>query len=186
MPRLILFALVAVAPSAALADTKIDFNRDVRPILADNCFACHGPDDKARKAELKLHNREGALAVIDLNKPAESELLNRITTTDKADRMPPAKTGKTLTLLNPGGLVLVDGERMHAETRGLLLDPGETVIAEAGAMPQASKPSSSTTNAHFSGEPAVATAIALYGAGSGAALATVVLPQIADFRMPEL
>jgi hypothetical protein len=96
MPRLSLLVALAV-PSFAFAQGKIDFNRDVRPILAENCFACHGLDEKARKAELKLHTREGALAVIDAKKPAESELLKRLTTTKKADRMPPEKSGKVLT-----------------------------------------------------------------------------------------
>src|SRR5262245_1995468 len=87
---------LALAPSV-WAESKVNFVRDVRPILADNCFTCHGPDDKARKADLRLDKRETALAVIDLKKPAESELVRRITTTDKADRMPPAKTQKVLT-----------------------------------------------------------------------------------------
>ena len=89
--RTLLVAVVAL-PLAVRAESKVDFNRDVRPILADNCFACHGPDDKARKADLKLHTREGALTTIDLKKPSESELIKRLTTTDKSERMPPAKT----------------------------------------------------------------------------------------------
>ena len=58
-PRLSILILLAFIPLLR-AESKIDFNRDVRPILADNCFACHGPDDKARKADLKLDTREGA------------------------------------------------------------------------------------------------------------------------------
>ncbi|HJZ93831.1 MAG TPA: PSD1 and planctomycete cytochrome C domain-containing protein [Gemmataceae bacterium] len=93
-----LLPLVVLAPAApAWAESKVAFDRDVRPILAENCFACHGQDDKARKADLRLDRRDTALAVIDLKNPAESELVRRITTTEKADRMPPAKTGKALT-----------------------------------------------------------------------------------------
>src|SRR4051812_19218353 len=95
--RLRLVTLVALVPSALLAQSKVEFNRDVRPILADHCFACHGPDDKARKADLRLDRQDDALAVIDLKKPAESELVRRVTTVDKADRMPPDKFGKPLT-----------------------------------------------------------------------------------------
>lgn len=94
-PRIALLAVV-FAVSSVRADRKVDFDREVRPILAENCFACHGPDNKARKADLKLHTREGVQSVIDLKKPAESELIRRITTSDKDDRMPPAKTGKVL------------------------------------------------------------------------------------------
>src|SRR5687767_5593006 len=93
--RLSLLAALALVPVAR--PQKVDFNRDVRPILADNCFACHGPDDKARKADLRLDRRDDALAAIDLKKPAESELVKRITSTDKSERMPPEKTGKKLT-----------------------------------------------------------------------------------------
>jgi hypothetical protein len=64
-----------------------DFNRDVRPILAARCFKCHGPDDTARKAKLRLDTRSGAEQV--LGKPAESELLRRIMSDDEAEVMPP-------------------------------------------------------------------------------------------------
>lgn len=76
-----------------------DFNRDVRPILSDKCFACHGPDAKHRKADLRLDVEKSARAAgaIVPGKPAESALIERITTKDAAERMPPAKTGKTLT-----------------------------------------------------------------------------------------
>src|SRR5207245_1476156 len=73
------------------ADPKpaLDFNRDIRPILSDTCFKCHGPDDKQRKAKLRLDVRESALAV-------KSELLDRIATDDEGPRMPPVKSGKRL------------------------------------------------------------------------------------------
>jgi mono/diheme cytochrome c family protein len=86
----------ALLPLTAHAQGKVEFNRDVRPILADTCFACHGPDDKARKADLRLDKADGIKSVVDAKKLSESELIRRITTTDKQDHMPPAKTGKTL------------------------------------------------------------------------------------------
>jgi len=95
--RSLVTCLALVAAGTAVAESKVDFDRDVRPILADNCFACHGPDDKARKADLRLDKPDGIKSVVDSKNPAESELVRRVTTTDKEDRMPPAKTGKTLT-----------------------------------------------------------------------------------------
>ena len=89
--------LVAGEPLA-----KIDFSRDIRPLLSDNCFACHGPDAKQRKAGLRLDTREGALADLDgisavvPGKPSESELVTRILTDDGDDLMPPPDSGKQL------------------------------------------------------------------------------------------
>ena len=82
---------------------KVDFTREIRPILANNCLLCHGPDAKGRKGDLRLDTPEGATALHDgkaaivPGKPEESELLKRITTTDKDDLMPPSKSGKKLT-----------------------------------------------------------------------------------------
>ena len=80
----------------------VDFARDIRPLLSDNCFACHGPDAKQRKADLRLDTREGALDYIDgtsavvPGKPSESELVRRVTTDDEDDLMPPPDSGKEL------------------------------------------------------------------------------------------
>jgi hypothetical protein len=81
------------------APAKLQYNRDVRPILAENCFACHGPDSAARKADLRLDKREAAVdsAAIAPGKPDASELVNRITTDDETLVMPPHETKKTLT-----------------------------------------------------------------------------------------
>ena len=59
---LLLVSVVAAAPSATEPAESVDFQRDVRPILSDNCFQCHGPDSKTRMAELRLDTREGAFA----------------------------------------------------------------------------------------------------------------------------
>ncbi|MBA4187952.1 MAG: hypothetical protein C0467_08025 [Planctomycetaceae bacterium] len=87
------------APAVAGQPAKVDFNRDVRPILADNCFACHGPDEKTRKAKLRLDTKEGLLGSNSVvpGKPAESELIVRVTAHDGAELMPPAKSGKKMT-----------------------------------------------------------------------------------------
>ncbi|MBI5802418.1 MAG: PSD1 domain-containing protein, partial [Verrucomicrobia bacterium] len=81
----------------------IHFDRDIRPILSEHCFACHGPDGGKRKAGLRLDTREGlfgsgksgAAAVVP-GQPDASELLKRITAADKGELMPPPKTGKHL------------------------------------------------------------------------------------------
>src|SRR5215208_7044094 len=94
--------LLAFVPPTLAADRPVDFNRDVRPILSNKCFACHGPDEKERKADLRLDTRDGALADLDGHraivpgKPAASELVARVTSAKVAKKMPPAKSGKTL------------------------------------------------------------------------------------------
>lgn len=82
----------------------VDYNRDVRPILAKNCFACHGQDDSHRAAGLRLDQRDSALKELKTGnfaivpgKPEESELFRRITTDVPEERMPPEETGNQLT-----------------------------------------------------------------------------------------
>jgi mono/diheme cytochrome c family protein len=100
---LILLLSVGFADGQSAEQGKVDFTRDIRPILANNCLLCHGPDAKARKGDLRLDEREGAIklhegkAAIVPGKPDQSELFRRVTTTDRDDLMPPAKTGKKLT-----------------------------------------------------------------------------------------
>ncbi|MSU78968.1 MAG: DUF1553 domain-containing protein [Gemmataceae bacterium] len=99
----IVASVLSTAPIHAQAVRSIDFNRDVRPILSDACFHCHGPDKAKRKASLGFDSE--AAAMIDLGgyraivpgKPAESELVKRITTTDKTKRMPPTSSPHALT-----------------------------------------------------------------------------------------
>jgi hypothetical protein len=110
-PGLHLF-LIGLA-AAALAGSKtaaagpgarsVEFNRDIRPILADNCYACHGPDKNQRKAELRLDTEEGAFAdrgdykIITPAKPEQSELYRRITSADPKVHMPQTRFGKYVT-----------------------------------------------------------------------------------------
>ncbi|HET6572920.1 MAG TPA: DUF1553 domain-containing protein [Fimbriiglobus sp.] len=98
--RLLLIALAGlVAGPAAAADPKLKYNRDVRPILSENCFACHGPDSAARKAKLRLDVRDVAVEAeaIVPGKPDDSGAIQRIFADDESERMPPAKSHKTLT-----------------------------------------------------------------------------------------
>lgn len=94
-----LFALVAVAP----AQGPVKFNRDIRPILSDNCFSCHGPDSARRKAALRLDTDDGLFGARDegpavvKGNPAKSPLLTRIISNDPHDMMPPPKSNKKLT-----------------------------------------------------------------------------------------
>jgi hypothetical protein len=92
------FAL-CVALTSATAAEKISFNRDIRPILSENCFQCHGPDKNHRKADLRLDVREEALAAqaFTPGKPDQGELLRRVFSTDEEEQMPPAKANRTLT-----------------------------------------------------------------------------------------
>ncbi|MSU23562.1 MAG: DUF1553 domain-containing protein [Opitutus sp.] len=88
--------------AAAAAPAPVDFSRDIRPILSDKCFHCHGPDEKARKAKLRFDTKEGIFhlkndsAVILPGQSAESEIILRVTSTDPEEMMPPpeAKIGR--------------------------------------------------------------------------------------------
>jgi hypothetical protein len=90
--------------SSRAIPVKVDFNRDVRPILSNNCFFCHGPDPKTREAGLRVDTAEGIAAPLKMGgvavvpgDPAASMLLQRITTHDEKDVMPPVKSGKKVT-----------------------------------------------------------------------------------------
>ena len=89
--------------SVANEKPKLDFNRDIRPILSDNCFQCHGPDANQRKADLRLDTREGIFEEFDGVKPVspghsdKSEIYLRMTSHIAKEKMPPAKSNKSLT-----------------------------------------------------------------------------------------
>ena len=97
------FAAVLALPRGLPADDRVDFNHDVRPILSNKCFACHGPDEGTLEAGLRLDKPavataplpSGAVAIVP-GKPGESELLARISAEDDSLRMPPAEFGKPL------------------------------------------------------------------------------------------
>jgi mono/diheme cytochrome c family protein len=97
----VLLGLLALAAPAA-AQQKVDFQRDIRPILSAACFQCHGPDENNRKADLRLDtktgafaDREGTVAFVP-GKPDKSAAYLRLSAEDPKKRMPPAKSGKTL------------------------------------------------------------------------------------------
>jgi hypothetical protein len=93
---------VVLVTATARAGDRVEFNRDIRPILSDTCFHCHGPDKAKRKADLRLDTAEGAFAdrggrpAIVPGKPEKSELVRRITAEAAADRMPPQSSGRRL------------------------------------------------------------------------------------------
>jgi len=102
--RLLTAVVLASVPALATAGGVPDFNRDIRPILSHNCFACHGPDEHDRRGGLRLDDRDAALAELDSGsraivprKPAESELVARIRETDPDLVMPPPESNHVLT-----------------------------------------------------------------------------------------
>ncbi|MBM4070299.1 MAG: DUF1553 domain-containing protein [Planctomycetes bacterium] len=103
MPRAFVIVACALLATGSIRAQEIEFNRDIRPILSENCFQCHGPDSGQRKAGLRLDQRDSALAdsgagtAIVPGKPAQSLLVARINEARPSRRMPPARSGRTLT-----------------------------------------------------------------------------------------
>ena len=100
-PPLLLLAL-ALVPQVMAAEKDVDFNTQIRPILSENCFQCHGPDENARQADLRLDLEEAILAdpdrgILVRGKPGRSELVRRIMSSDPDQQMPPAESNKSLT-----------------------------------------------------------------------------------------
>lgn len=95
--------LIAAEGEPRVNDRPIDFNRDVRPILSDTCFHCHGPDHETREADLRFDQEDsvrqdrGGYQVVKAGDLASSELWKRITSHDESDVMPPPDSGKSLT-----------------------------------------------------------------------------------------
>src|SRR5881394_76109 len=100
--RLLLLLVLGIAGLCSAADKGVDFNRDIRPILSDNCFACHGPDDRRRMANLRLDTEQGLFAdrggdkIVTPGDPAKSRILARVGAAD-GRRMPPPQAGAKLT-----------------------------------------------------------------------------------------
>jgi hypothetical protein len=96
-----LLALLAI-PVNGFSQNEVDFNRDIRPILSNRCFTCHGPDEAQIQADLRLDSLKGATrdldgrAAIVPGSPEKSELLKRVTSTDDDERMPPLESGDRL------------------------------------------------------------------------------------------
>jgi hypothetical protein len=100
---LLTLVLLSFAISLVSAEDTIDFNRDIRPILSENCFHCHGPDAKSREADLRLDTSEGTTAdlgghqAIVPGDPEASEVYRRIVSDDEYELMPPPESKRTLT-----------------------------------------------------------------------------------------
>src|SRR5262245_19722985 len=94
----ILAGLLVLASRALPAETAIDYNRDIRPILSKNCFACHGQDDGHRAAKLRLDRRETAVlprkrgAAVVPGSAEKSLLIQRVNAEDETERMPPLQS----------------------------------------------------------------------------------------------
>ena len=92
--------LSVTRPQISRADDAVQFNRDIRPLLADKCFRCHGPDENGREAELRLDEETSAKAdrdgsfVIRPGGPQQSTLLERVVSDDDDLRMPPPDAGE--------------------------------------------------------------------------------------------
>jgi mono/diheme cytochrome c family protein len=98
------FLVCSAVAQADDPDEAVDFMRDIRPILSQNCFTCHGPDEDTREAGLRLDQRDTALAELESGEtavvpghPDKSELFARITSDDEYLQMPPAESGRALT-----------------------------------------------------------------------------------------
>ena len=102
IPTMHITLCVALLSAASLPAEEIDFQRDIRPILSDACFQCHGPDEEQREADFRLDTREGLFADagdglhIVAGRPEESELYIRLTHDDPDQRMPPIDEARQL------------------------------------------------------------------------------------------
>jgi hypothetical protein len=100
LPVVLAICVAWQEPGPAAAAQDVQFNRDIRPLLSNRCFYCHGPDEKTRKAGLRLDTFEGATRdrggyrAISPGKPDESELLRRVTSHEKTEVMPPLSAKK--------------------------------------------------------------------------------------------
>lgn len=98
MIRITTCLLLSYSSILAIGDTgNLDFNRDVRPILSENCFHCHGPDTTTRKAELRLDLADSAMTVVNAEDPDSSELIRRVLSNDPDEQMPPPESLKQIT-----------------------------------------------------------------------------------------
>lgn len=134
MMRLTVSTLL-VAGALPLFSAPLSYNRDVRPILAENCFACHGPDKAARKAKLRLDVRDEALAK-EAFVPGDieaSELVYRILTDDADDVMPPPKSHKKLTDTQKKTLQDWIKQGAKYEAHWAYLKPSQPAVPDMGA-----------------------------------------------------
>jgi hypothetical protein len=135
-----LFVLLAVSGCRLMAATEpaLDFNREVRPILAQHCFHCHGQDAKERKAKLRLDEPGSATAVRDGHaaivpgKPSESELVKRLHTSDPDDLMPPPEAKRPLSPEQMAVLERWVAQGAHYDRHWSFVPPRTPAIPAAG------------------------------------------------------
>ena len=103
LKRQIILALSLTCCLNSTLGQPVDFESQIKPLLSDRCFTCHGPDEKTRKADLRLYSQEGAMAKLDDNlavimpgKPEASELYNRLITKEADELMPPPESNLAL------------------------------------------------------------------------------------------
>jgi hypothetical protein len=130
-----------VVAAGVQAETPVAFNRDIRPILSDNCFACHGPDPGTRKAGLRLDTKEGFFEatpkrgpVVVAGKPEESPLWKRLVTSDVDDVMPPPKSHKELTDAQKGLVKRWIREGAPWQSHWSFIKPERSPVPAAGAF----------------------------------------------------
>jgi hypothetical protein len=99
VPRFVPLLVILIASAAAAADRTVEYNRDIRPILVQSCYACHGPDSASRQADLRLDQRDVAVesGAIVPGEPDTSELIRRVLSTDEYEIMPPPEHPHPLT-----------------------------------------------------------------------------------------
>ncbi len=138
--RLVALTACLLCASAAMSADGVDFARDIRPILSENCFVCHGPDEGTRQTDLRLDTFEGATfdlggyAAVVPGKPDESELYRRIASNDSDERMPPADSKLTLTNEQ------IDLIRRWVADGAEWVDHWAFIAPKAIALPQVSQP----------------------------------------------
>ena len=125
-----LSTFILLAAFAQAAPGKLEYNRDVRPILAENCFACHGPDSAARKADLRLDLRDEAIKseAFVPGKPEKSVLVERINTADQKELMPPHKTNKKLSVTQKAILKQWISEGAEYQAHWSFIAPTKTAL----------------------------------------------------------
>ena len=98
-PTWIVIFLPSVMSSRSVpaAEPTLDFSRDIRPILSNACFHCHGPDEAMREADLRLDTQAGLMSALTPGSPEASEMVRRLLSDDVDERMPPPESTKTLT-----------------------------------------------------------------------------------------
>jgi hypothetical protein len=132
IPALVLLVLTS---TTARGGEKVEFNRDIRPILSENCYYCHGPDKNHREADLRLDIRESAIeheAIIPGN-PEDSELVSRVFSVERTELMPPPKTTKTLSASQKGLLRQWIEEGAEYQSHWAYVPPRRPAVPEVKA-----------------------------------------------------